>query len=239
MNIRDTHRAAWLIAFLMALSVAASAGQRTYRYVPGSWRTKPGRESHWSPDHMLRAVVIFRKPYPDAQAQSVVEIRTLGGQLLEKADYTTDGGSHGGTVSGAAWTSDGQFFVFVTTSSGGHSPSHLNIRFYSRRRHRIYYLDNALERLSSSHGPDAGDGYLTGNMELYGPCTLKTEGRINIDLPGVSVQRLKHDANDPIGANALTIDLGRLESVLTKQDEEYDDVTGLVTGRQPPGVHGS
>ena len=49
---------------------------------------------------------------------------------------------HGEGVSYAAWTPDSKFFVFSTSSSGGHQPWHGPAYFYARRQNRVLRLDD-------------------------------------------------------------------------------------------------
>ena len=54
--------------------------------------------------------------------ESVVEIRDGKGHRLLRHSFTSNDGQHGFHVMGGAWSPDGRYFVFTTTSSGGHSP---------------------------------------------------------------------------------------------------------------------
>src|SRR5579871_337330 len=102
MKVRDMKIAARLVAGMLLLSAPATAGQRTYKHdANGELRTRAARETHWSPDHALQAVVIYHKPHFIGEAESSVEIRAADGRLLVNEDYLS-GGSHGGTVTGAA-----------------------------------------------------------------------------------------------------------------------------------------
>lgn len=69
-----------------------------------------------SPDGWNTAVVT---------AQSITDEGTVRiynhGRLRVRRSFLSDG-NHGQIVERAAWTPDSRFFVFVTTSSGGHSP---------------------------------------------------------------------------------------------------------------------
>gem|GEM_PF-6864774 len=57
----------------------------------------------------------------------------------------------GWPVEYAAWTPDSKFFVFNTTSSGGHGPWHAPTYFYSREDNKIYSLDDRIGAVESSN----------------------------------------------------------------------------------------
>jgi dipeptidyl aminopeptidase/acylaminoacyl peptidase len=96
-----------------------------------------------SPDGSVVAVV-RSKQVPDATAESRVELRTQEGRVIAKRDYTSEDGEHGYGVTKATWTPDSQFFVYSLESSGGHSPWHSPVQFFSRERNKIVSLDDAL-----------------------------------------------------------------------------------------------
>ncbi len=104
---------------------------------------------HPSPDEGLRAVIIpVGKPGFEAQ-ESRVEIRDASGRLLRWRSFASSDGEHGRGVHHAAWTPDGQFFVFNADSSGGHQPWNLPVFFYSRSENRFYSLDNYVGPITS------------------------------------------------------------------------------------------
>jgi hypothetical protein len=94
--------------------------------------------THLSPAGGLHAVVSSVGP---TGSESRIEIRASNRRLLRYLDLRSSDGEHGFFVSRAAWTSDGLFFVFSATSSGGHQPWHLPTYVYSRRHNRLYSLD--------------------------------------------------------------------------------------------------
>lgn len=103
-----------------------------------SW-LKPGFTS--CPHKELEALIIRvgRKSYEAYESR--VEIRTSRGTLLGWRSFASQDHNHGEGVGHAEWTSDGQFFVFNTFSSGGHQPWHVATYFYRIRDHKIYSLD--------------------------------------------------------------------------------------------------
>ena len=70
-----------------------------------------------------------------------MDIRSSAGALLRRKDFTSRDQSHGEGVDHAEWTYDGRFFVFTTSSSGGHQPWRVATYFYSVGRNRFYSVD--------------------------------------------------------------------------------------------------
>lgn len=66
------------------------------------------------------------------------------GKTVLKRDYSSSDPEHGFGVKKALWTPDSQFFLYSLESSGGHSGWHFPIDIFSRRRGRIFRLDDAL-----------------------------------------------------------------------------------------------
>jgi hypothetical protein len=93
--------------------------------------------------------------------ESRVEIRGSNGKLIRRISLTSVDGSHGSRVERAAWTFDGQFFVFNASSSGGHQPWHLATYFYSRRMNRFYSLDDFVGPITSDFSLTAPNGIKT------------------------------------------------------------------------------
>jgi hypothetical protein len=114
-----------------------------------------------SPHKELEALIISvgRKGYESYESQ--VEIRTSRGSLLVRRSFASQDHDHGEGVGHAEWTSDGQFFVFNTFSSGGHQPWHAATYFYRVRDHKIYSLD-------------AFAGSITSDFALEGRNTIVT-----------------------------------------------------------------
>jgi hypothetical protein len=98
------------------------------------------RQDYRSPDEKQIATVIdVNKAH-----ESRVEIRNSEGKRLLVQDYSSIDMEHGQTVCKAAWTPDGEFFVFSMSNTGGHSPPARPTYFYSRQRNRIFDLDRAV-----------------------------------------------------------------------------------------------
>jgi hypothetical protein len=98
-----------------------------------NWKT------YQSPDGALRAQIIPAKKNLIGNAyESMVEIQTKEGRLLQTADYTSEDGDHGLIVARAEWTPDSQFFIYSAYSSGGHQPWFSRVYFYNRFDNKIY-----------------------------------------------------------------------------------------------------
>ena len=86
-----------------------------------------------APDDQVVAVVV---PVNDG-AESVVEIRDQKGRVRLKRSFASPDGEHGLWVVRSAWSADSRFFVFTTTSSGGHRPWTSPMFIYVRSRNQL------------------------------------------------------------------------------------------------------
>ena len=102
-----------------------------------------------SPGGGLIARVIPAGKKGSENRESRIEIRRANGRLIRQRSFASTDGNHGRSIVHAAWTSDGQFFVFNTSSSGGHQPWNEATYFYSRVQNRIYSLDSFLGPVTS------------------------------------------------------------------------------------------
>lgn len=102
-----------------------------------------------SPGGGLMATVIpaGRKGFENRESR--IEIRRGNGRLIRPRSFASIDGQHGRSIDHAAWTPDGKFFVFNTSSSGGHQPWNWATYFYSRVRNRFYVLDNFIGPVTS------------------------------------------------------------------------------------------
>jgi len=96
-------------------------------------------EVYPSPDKALRALVLPVETdlHATPDMESRVVIRTVEGKLLTSKDYSSPRGANGYYVARAKWSPDSQFFVFSTSSSGGHSPWSFPTWVYSREKDLI------------------------------------------------------------------------------------------------------
>jgi ankyrin repeat protein len=181
-----------------------------------------GHITYQSPDHTLVATVLSLQQFNKyGGPPSRIEIRAAGGRLLASRDHSFYP-NQGYTVEKTEWTADSQFFVYNVSQSGGHSPWHNPVFFYSRKRNRFYSLDTALGALGH------GSGTVTGDIELRGRSTLLTKAQYF----GKSRKGLRSNVESwQEGVDrGLTIDLRWLESHLTRSaissdqnDREMDD----------------
>jgi len=96
-------------------------------------------KTYQSSDGFLIAKVIPGKKNQLGNAwESIVEIWTNDGKLLQKKNYTSEDGDHGLVIAQAAWTPDSQFFIYSAYSSGGHQPWFSRVHVYSRSCDKIY-----------------------------------------------------------------------------------------------------
>ncbi len=101
------------------------------------------QDVYTSPDSALRVRIVPAGKFQGYERyESRVEISNRRGSLLYTRSYASADGNHGEGVGHAEWSGDSQFFVFNTSSSGGHQPWHLPTYFYSRRANRVYRLDD-------------------------------------------------------------------------------------------------
>jgi hypothetical protein len=99
-----------------------------------------------SPDGKLIARVID----VNRVHESRVEIHGSKGELLLRQDYSSSDMEHGQAIIKAAWTPDGEFFVFSMENTGGHSPLARPTFFYSRKQNRIFDLDQTVGYITES-----------------------------------------------------------------------------------------
>ena len=119
-------------------------------FLPGQTKS-PEPTRYESPDKRVIAIVApVGKSKGFESYESRVELRSRSGKLLAQRDYSSKDGEHGYCVTNATWTPDSQFFVFSLENSGGHSPWHSPIEFYSRAKNKILSLDDALNELVMS-----------------------------------------------------------------------------------------
>ncbi len=100
-------------------------------------------QKYESPDKSLIATITSNK-LPEATAESIVELCTVGGQILVHKDYSSEDGEHGYGVVQAMWTPDSQYFVYSLTSSGGHQAWHSRVKFFSRKQKKVFGLDETI-----------------------------------------------------------------------------------------------
>jgi hypothetical protein len=110
-----------------------------------------------SPDHELKGIIV--PVGRDAGAKEMnnrsdqgylleyecrVEIYTTKGEKIWSEDFSSPDQDHGRGVVFALWSPDSNYFVFSTTSSGGHHPWQFFTYAYSRRQNKLFILDSLL-----------------------------------------------------------------------------------------------
>ena len=172
-----------------------------------------GRTIYRSPDHRLVAEVLtIKQAHSYGTDPSLVEIRTADRHLLAMKDHSI-GPGQGYTVDQAAWTADSRFFVYMVSNSGGHSPWHNPIFFYSGKRRQFYNLELVLATEGN------GGGAITGGLTLKRPSTILTKGRYyGQDKIGLRTNKPKGDDSGDLN---LSIDLRWLEPRLRQSEEDF------------------
>jgi hypothetical protein len=125
-------------------------------------------KSYESPRKNFRALIVPVGAPGYENHESRLEIRGPSGTLVLRRDFGSRDHNHGEGVGHAEWTSDGRFFVFTTSSSGGHQPWHLATYFYSVRSNRLYSLDALV-------------GAITSDFKLRGEMLLTTRLGVDVD----------------------------------------------------------
>jgi len=98
-------------------------------------------------DLIVRVIPAGKKGFENRENR--IEIRRANGRLIRQRSFASIDGNHGRSIDHAAWTPDRQFFVFNTSSSGGHQPWNEATYFYSRGRNRFDSLDSFLGPVTS------------------------------------------------------------------------------------------
>jgi len=137
----------------------------------------PGQtKSYNSPTKTIRALIVpvCAKGYKSSESR--VDIRASSGTLLRRKSFASRDHSHGEGVDHAEWTSDGRFFVFNTSRSGGHQPWHVATYAYSVAANRFYGLDSVAGPITSDFSL-RGDTLVTTRLGTTGdekvPVTIR------------------------------------------------------------------
>jgi hypothetical protein len=124
-----------------------------------------GKAEYKAKDGTRIVILPAGKPWGHEDAENRIEFYSAQSQMLCALDYSSGDGEHGFGVVKAAWTPDGEFFVFSLTSSGGHQSWHAPTLFFSRKNNAIFDLDNYAE----------GSGISKGEFVLEAPNIVLTE----------------------------------------------------------------
>jgi Tol biopolymer transport system component len=105
-----------------------------------------------SPDKSLIAeAVISTEPDRSDLNWDLVKIDNKDGVTVASLSLKEGTGINRALVEDTAWSPDSRFFVFTTSSSGGHSIWHMPTYFYDRRSSLIYSVDDSLSAVASSN----------------------------------------------------------------------------------------
>jgi hypothetical protein len=124
---------------ILALAITA--------FLFGAGGLHANEKKNWpSPDGVLIAHAENRKANGSADYTDwdVVTIRDRRGDLLASLSLEEGSGVSRAVVTTAAWSTDGRFFVFATTSSGGHSSWHMPSYVYDASTSCIYSIDDSI-----------------------------------------------------------------------------------------------
>jgi len=66
-------------------------------------------------------------------------------KLIAQKDFSSADGTHGKVISHYVWTPDSRFFVFTTSSSGGHAPWHFPAFFFDPNKKQFFSLDDLVK----------------------------------------------------------------------------------------------
>ena len=135
--------------------------------------------SYESPNKRVRALVVPVGAKGYEARESRVDIRSSSGTLLRSKSFWSRDHNHGEGVDHAEWTTDGRFFVFNTSSSGGHQPWHVSTYVYDIRANKLRSADSIV-------------GPITSDFELRGSTLVTTRMGATADEKVPVTIRLKH-----------------------------------------------
>lgn len=171
----------WVL--LSAASIASGPSVQVFRSPDGS--------------RVARIVSTVAGRHPGTESR--VEIATRSGRILTTRSYISKDGEHGYGVMQAAWTPNGRFFVWMLQSSGGHSPWHGPMDFWSRQYNCVFSLDHLLgdaviSRAFVVKAPDRIKLRIKGSTEIEGvPATIRLGRLVRARLGcGARPRRRKH-----------------------------------------------
>src|SRR5262249_27988106 len=104
------------------------------------------------------AVSLYATPAMDGR----VAIRMSKADTLSAKHYSSPRGTNAYYVVDAKWSPDSQFFVYSTSSSGGHSPWSFPMMVYSRQHNRIAGFSDMIK----------GEPTVSGDFHFTGPHTV-------------------------------------------------------------------
>lgn len=139
---RGSMSKAIILLALVGFFLSSASGSQSATSRPATEPRKGHGGEYRSPDKALIARVLPIGKSGWEWAESRVEIRNRNGRLLRFVSFASADHEHGEGVNYGAWTPDSMYFVFSTSSSGGHQPWHGPAYFFSRRHNLIRRLDD-------------------------------------------------------------------------------------------------
>jgi len=102
-----------------------------------------------SPNKKIRALIVAVGAKGYETLESRLDIRSSSGALLRRKCFCSRDHNHGEGIEHAEWTTGGRFFVFNTSSSGGHQPWHVSTYVYDARTNKLRSLDSIVGPITS------------------------------------------------------------------------------------------
>lgn len=172
-------------------------------------------QSFRSPDRSLVAkVTALKQLHKYGGNPSAIQIINGYGHVLARRDHSIFP-NQGLIVCKAGWTKDSRFFVYETSEAGGHSPWHSPTFFYSRKKHRFYSLDAALQAFG-----DPG-AVVIGGVSYLSKSNVSLHARYA--APVVKGMQVVAKSSDDSGECTLRINLRRLEPRLSNSSISSDE----------------
>jgi hypothetical protein len=125
-------------------------------------------KSYDSPNKKIRALVVAVGARGYETHESRLDIRSSSGARLRSKSFGSRDHDHGEGIDHAEWTTDGRFFVFNTSSSGGHQPWHVTTFVYDARTNKLRSLDSVV-------------GPITSDFDLRGSTLVTTRMGTTVD----------------------------------------------------------
>jgi hypothetical protein len=134
-----------------------------------------------SPDGRFVATIRSIQKATTRIPEAIIEIKDSGGKLVAREDFTSKDGEHGLSLEKAAWTADSRFFVFTTTSSGGHQPWQFPTFFFDHRDKRIHRFSDFLSPIAAGSFELKAPDIIT--ITIWTPLTPEKTLDDSIELP--------------------------------------------------------
>lgn len=134
-----------------------------------------------SPDGRFVATIRSIQKTTTGVPEAIIEIKDSSGKLAAREDFSSKDGEHGLCVEKAAWTPDSRFFVFTTTSSGGHQPWQFPTFFFDHRDKKIHRFSDFLAPIAEGGFELKSPDIIT--ITIWTPLTPEKTLDDSIELP--------------------------------------------------------